>query len=51
MLHGDEFDGVTRCHRWLARTGDVGYTALLTVNRWFNTGRRLVGFPYWSRSA
>jgi UDP-2,3-diacylglucosamine pyrophosphatase LpxH len=51
MLHGDEFDGVTRCHRWLARTGDVGYTMLLRVNRWFNTARRLLGFPYWSLAA
>jgi len=38
-------------HRWLARTGDVGDTALLAVNRWFNTARRLLGFPYWSLSA
>jgi UDP-2,3-diacylglucosamine pyrophosphatase LpxH len=51
MLHGDEFDGVTRYHRWVARTGDVGYELLLTVNRWFNTARRILGFPYWSLSA
>src|SRR5262249_149358 len=24
VAHGDEFDGITRCHRWLAVTGDVG---------------------------
>jgi UDP-2,3-diacylglucosamine pyrophosphatase LpxH len=51
MLHGDEFDGVTRCHRWLARTGDVGYDLLLRINRWFNGARRVLGFPYWSLSA
>ena len=51
MLHGDEFDGVTRYHRWLARTGDVGYELLLVINRWFNHARRILGFPYWSLSA
>jgi UDP-2,3-diacylglucosamine pyrophosphatase LpxH len=49
--HGDEFDGVTRYHRWIAKTGDRGYEALLTINRWFNRARRMLGFPYWSLSA
>lgn len=51
VVHGDEFDGITRCHRWLALTGDVGYEALLVLNRWFNHGRRFLGLPYWSLSA
>jgi UDP-2,3-diacylglucosamine pyrophosphatase LpxH len=51
VVHGDEFDSVTRCHRWLAVSGDVGYELLLVVNRWFNRGRRLLGLPYWSLSA
>lgn len=51
VVHGDEFDGITRCHRWLALTGDVGYEALLVFNRWFNGARRLLGLPYWSLSA
>jgi UDP-2,3-diacylglucosamine pyrophosphatase LpxH len=51
LLHGDEFDGVTRCHRWVARTGDIGYELLLRINRWFNGARRILGFPYWSLSA
>jgi UDP-2,3-diacylglucosamine pyrophosphatase LpxH len=51
ILHGDEFDGVTRYHRWLAQTGDVGYEALLVLNRWFNGVRRRLGFGYWSLSA
>ena len=51
VVHGDEFDGITRYHRWLAVSGDVGYEALLVLNRWFNTARRHVGLPYWSLSA
>jgi len=51
VIHGDEFDGVTRCHRWLAVTGDLGYEILLVLNRWFNHARRILGFGYWSLSA
>ena len=46
VVHGDEFDGITRCHRWLAVTGDVGYEMLLVLNRWFNRARRSLGLPY-----
>jgi UDP-2,3-diacylglucosamine pyrophosphatase LpxH len=41
VVHGDQFDGITRYHRWLAMTGDVGYDMLLVVNRWFNRGHRV----------
>jgi UDP-2,3-diacylglucosamine pyrophosphatase LpxH len=51
VVHGDEFDGITRCHRWVALTGDVGYEVLLVLNRWFNHARRLLRLPYWSLSA
>jgi UDP-2,3-diacylglucosamine pyrophosphatase LpxH len=51
VVHGDQFDGITRCHRWLALSGDVGYEALLVLNRSFNRGRRLLRLPYWSLSA
>jgi UDP-2,3-diacylglucosamine pyrophosphatase LpxH len=51
VVHGDEFDGITRCHRWLALTGDVGYDVLLVLNRWFNQARLSLGLPYWSLSA
>ncbi len=51
VVHGDEFDGITRCHRWLALTGDLGYEMLLVINRHFNRVRRVVGLPYWSLSA
>jgi UDP-2,3-diacylglucosamine pyrophosphatase LpxH len=32
LLHGDEFDQVTRYHRWLAVLGDMGYNLLVRVN-------------------
>lgn len=51
VLHGDEFDGVVCSSRWLAVLGSEAYDFLIAVNRWFNIGRRLFGFPYWSMSA
>ena len=36
VVHGDEFDGITLYHRWVAVSGDVGYEMLLVLNRWFN---------------
>jgi UDP-2,3-diacylglucosamine pyrophosphatase LpxH len=51
VVHGDQFDGITRCHRWIALTGDIGYDILLVLNRWFNRGRRFFRLPYWSLSA
>ena len=51
VLHGDEFDGITQYHRWLAKLGDFSYDRLLVLNRWFNHARRALGFGYWSLSA
>ena len=51
VVHGDEFDGVVCSSRWLAVLGSEAYDFLLWLNRWFNTARRLLGFPYWSMSA
>ncbi len=50
VLHGDRFDGVIQCAKWLAYLGDQAYTASLKVNQWFNWTRRHVGLPYWSLS-
>tara|TARA_R110000772_G_scaffold38354_22_gene90570 strand:+ start:1610 stop:2449 length:840 start_codon:yes stop_codon:yes gene_type:complete len=50
VVHGDDYDGVTRHHRWVAIAGDVGYNFLLRANRWFNTMSRLLRLPYWSLS-
>jgi UDP-2,3-diacylglucosamine pyrophosphatase LpxH len=51
VIHGDEFDSVVRYARPLAFLGDRAYAAALAVNRWFNDGRRRLGYPYWSLSA
>ena len=51
VVHGDSFDKVMRCARWLAVLGDHAYTCALAVNRWFNQARRFFGYPYWSISA
>ena len=51
VMHGDEFDSVVRYAKFLALLGDWAYTAALVVNRWFNFGRRKLGYPYWSLSA
>jgi UDP-2,3-diacylglucosamine pyrophosphatase LpxH len=51
VIHGDAFDSVVRYAKFLAHLGDHAYTAALVANRWFNWGRRHLGYPYWSLSA
>jgi UDP-2,3-diacylglucosamine pyrophosphatase LpxH len=51
VIHGDQYDVVTRYHRWLAFLGDIGYNALLRINRHFNHWRARFGYGYWSLSA
>jgi UDP-2,3-diacylglucosamine pyrophosphatase LpxH len=48
VTHGDLFDGVIQCAKWLAYVGDVAYETTLKVNRWFNVARARLGLPYWS---
>ena len=49
LIHGDEFDQITRYHRWLAELGDLSYTALVRVNILLSWARRKLGIPgYWS---
>ena len=49
LLHGDEFDQVTRYHRWLAILGDVGYNLLVRINATLSRVRRVLRRPgYWS---
>lgn len=50
VTHGDHFDGVIQCARWLAVLGDMAYEFILKVNRWFNSARARLGLPYWSLS-
>jgi len=49
LVHGDEFDQVTRYHRWLAVLGDRAYDLLVHLNIWLSRLRRLLHVPgYWS---
>lgn len=51
VIHGDEFDGVVQCARWLAYLGDNLYEFVLKLNRHLNRIRHRLGLPYWSLSA
>lgn len=49
LLHGDEYDQVTRYHRWVAVLGDVAYNGLVRINTWLSWWRRHLGISgYWS---
>jgi UDP-2,3-diacylglucosamine pyrophosphatase LpxH len=50
VTHGDLFDGVVQCHRWLALLGDQAYEFTLRLNRHLNSLRARMGLPYWSLS-
>lgn len=50
VLHGDRFDGVIACAKWLAYVGDSLYTVILKFNQVFNNWRARAGLPYWSLS-
>lgn len=49
LIHGDQFDQVTRHHRWVAIVGDVMYDLLVRVNGWLSWWRRTLRIGgYWS---
>lgn len=49
LVHGDDFDQVTRHHRWVALLGDAAYTALVRANGMLSWLRRRLGIAgYWS---
>lgn len=51
VIHGDYFDGVIQCAKWLAYLGDNLYEFTLKLNRHLNNLRGRLGLPYWSLSA
>lgn len=51
VTHGDYFDGVIQCAKWLAYVGDNLYEFTLKLNRYVNHLRAKLGLPYWSLSA
>ncbi len=50
ITHGDLFDGVIQCAKWLAYLGDSAYEFTLRLNRHLNLLRARFGLPYWSLS-
>jgi UDP-2,3-diacylglucosamine pyrophosphatase LpxH len=50
ITHGDHFDGVIQCAKWLAYLGDTLYEFTLRLNRHLNSVRARLGLPYWSLS-
>ena len=49
VIHGDEYDQVTRHHRWVAMMGDMAYNFLVVLNGGLSRMRRLLRIPgYWS---
>ena len=50
VVHGDHFDGVIQCAKWLAYLGDNAYEFTLRLNRHLNSLRARMGLPYWSLS-
>jgi UDP-2,3-diacylglucosamine pyrophosphatase LpxH len=50
VTHGDLYDGVIQCAKWLAYVGDWAYELTLKVNHWLNAARARLGLPYWSLS-
>jgi UDP-2,3-diacylglucosamine pyrophosphatase LpxH len=51
VLHGDRFDGVIACAKWLAHVGDWAYGVALSWNDLLFKTRKALGLPYWSLSA
>jgi UDP-2,3-diacylglucosamine pyrophosphatase LpxH len=51
LVHGDAFDPVSQCSRFIAALGDIAYTALLRCNRHLAWWRHRLGATgYWSLS-
>jgi len=50
VIHGDHFDAVVQCAKWLAYVGDNLYELSLRLNRHLNSLRARLGMPYWSLS-
>lgn len=49
LVHGDDYDQVTRHHRWVAVLGDVAYNVLVRINLLLSRIRRILRMPgYWS---
>jgi len=43
IVHGDEYDTIAQCHKWIAKIGNDGYDFLLWINRIIRTTRNKLG--------
>lgn len=43
IVHGDEYDTIAQCHKWIAKIGNEGYDFLLWVNRMLRIIRKWLG--------
>jgi len=43
VVHGDEYDTIAQCHKWIAKIGNEGYDFLLWVNRTLRIIRKWLG--------
>lgn len=43
IVHGDEYDTIAQCHKWIAKIGNDGYDFLLWVNRILRNIRKKLG--------
>ena len=50
VIHGDQYDVITKYARWISTLGDVGYNLLLRMNVVVNKVRSMLGYDYWSFS-
>lgn len=48
LIHGDDFDSVTRYSAFISWLGDHSYDFLLFLNRWYNRVRKPFGGRYFS---
>jgi UDP-2,3-diacylglucosamine pyrophosphatase LpxH len=47
VVHGDAFDKITSRYSWLAKIGDMAYSLLMWVNKYYNTRRARKGLSYY----
>lgn len=43
VVHGDEYDTIAKCHKWIAKIGNDGYDFLLWINRVLRVIRAWLG--------
>jgi hypothetical protein len=50
VTHGDQFDVVIKNAKWIAHLGSWAYDVSITLGRFLNKVRTLIGLPHWSLS-